>query len=233
MDLVEGGLANPIDHWYFSHKFKWLRKSLDKHLQSSRHLIDIGAGSAIFSLELLKLYPNLNCSAIDINYSDQHKALSKSRLNYTRELDVFSGNILLFTDVLEHVENPAEMLKFYLDRSADDAKILITVPAHEFLWSGHDVYLQHFKRYSRKDLVSLVSSVGLQIIDIRHLYVPLFPIAFLLRKLPSSRQVSSQLRDYSPSFNRLLKGVLGLDRFLSSFIPFGISLMVLAEKNRE
>jgi hypothetical protein len=57
MDLLEGDLSNPIDHWYYAHKFRVIEKLIGDDLISPTHLIDVGAGSALFSLALLKNFP--------------------------------------------------------------------------------------------------------------------------------------------------------------------------------
>ena len=54
MDLIETGVKNPIHHWYYAHKFNFILKSALFKSKESISLVDIGAGSALFSKELLK-----------------------------------------------------------------------------------------------------------------------------------------------------------------------------------
>ena len=41
-------------------------------------------------------------------------------------------------DVLEHVADDLALLKEYVDKARPGTAFLITVPAFQFLWSGHD-----------------------------------------------------------------------------------------------
>src|SRR3546814_19735603 len=63
-------------------------------------------------------------------------------------------------DVLEHVEDDAGLLRTYLDKAPPQAQAVITVPAFQFLWSHHDVFLEHHRRYTLKTLSRVVERAG-------------------------------------------------------------------------
>src|SRR4051812_25318096 len=56
------------------------------------------------------------------------------------------------------------------------ARLLVTVPAFQFLWSGHDVFLEHKRRYTLASLHSTIESAGLEIIRSRYFFGVLLPV---------------------------------------------------------
>lgn len=65
-------------------------------------------------------------------------------------------------DVLEHIEDHRGALYEWRRVLKDDGAIVITVPAYQWLWSGHDVTMHHWRRYTMKSLVALAAETGLQ-----------------------------------------------------------------------
>jgi SAM-dependent methyltransferase len=65
-------------------------------------------------------------------------------------------------DVLEHIEDHRSALSEWKRVLKDDGAIVITVPAYQWLWSGHDVIMHHWRRYTMKSLLALAADTGLQ-----------------------------------------------------------------------
>ena len=57
-----------------------------------------------------------------------------------------------------------------------DGHLIITVPAFPFLYSRHDAYLAHYRRYGRKQLVRLITDSNLFCIRSGYLFLSLLPI---------------------------------------------------------
>jgi hypothetical protein len=83
-------------------------------------------------------------------------------------------------DVLEHVQNDREFLASALNALPDGGNVLVTVPAFQFLFSDHDVFLKHYRRYDRKSLMKLLTDSGLAIEQCHYFYTSLFFARFLL-----------------------------------------------------
>jgi hypothetical protein len=229
MDLIESNLDRPLSHWYYSYKFDAIFEMLRDSLTSSRLLVDVGAGSAIFSKEFTARNLGLNCVAIDTGYEEDFMDL-ENRIYFTNKTKEVSGDLYLFTDVLEHVPNERDFLKLYVDQAPLGAKFVFTVPAHMSLWSGHDVYLRHFRRYEKEELIQVLKDVGLNNINSRYLYSILFPFVYLIRKLPKLKVEVSQMSKVNPFFNALIKKILWLDKYFSKYSSHGISIIAFAEK---
>ena len=63
------------------------------------------------------------------------------------------GRLDLSFDVLEHVDEDEASLAAMRRLLKPGGRIVLTVPAHQWLWSAHDVGLHHMRRYSRSQLV--------------------------------------------------------------------------------
>jgi len=71
MDLVEGGLKDPINHWYYKHKFWFIKRFINGTPREAVRLVDIGAGSALFSRELIRLKMIDQAVAVDTGYPEE------------------------------------------------------------------------------------------------------------------------------------------------------------------
>jgi hypothetical protein len=229
MDLIETGVKNPIRHWYYAHKFNFILKSDLFKSKEFISLVDIGAGSALFSKELLKRKIISKSVAVDTGYQSEYDDPSID-ISYRRSVNYAGHTHFLLTDVLEHIDDDLAFLKDVVLKADHTAAFIITVPALMSLWSGHDVYLKHFRRYTKSNLQSLVENSGLTITSLRYTYSTLFPIAFIQRKLVKSRDAGSQMKDNNLFVSWLLKILLIPDKLIS-FLPFGVSLYLEAVKD--
>ena len=105
MDLIEHGLDEPLEHWYYSYKFGAILKALNLKISPSIRLIDVGAGSALFSRQIACKFPELSVTAIDINYSESDLLNSTKHFKFARDITGITGEIYLMNDVLEHIDD--------------------------------------------------------------------------------------------------------------------------------
>ena len=56
-------------------------------------------------------------------------------------------------DVLEHIRDDYSALKEWKKVLNPNGIILISVPAFQHLWSHHDKFLGHYRRYNKKDFI--------------------------------------------------------------------------------
>ena len=68
------------------------------------------------------------------------------------------ADVVVCTDVLEHVEADREALTGIARKLKPGGRILITVPAHPWLWSAHDVVNHHKRRYTRRTLKAVIAA---------------------------------------------------------------------------
>ena len=161
-------------HWYYVSKGLAMRSFLgDIHATS---VLDVGAGSGIFSRQLLKAGVSQRATCVDPAYTEEHEETTpEGTLNFVRQVSEPDQPLVLMMDVLEHVDDDVGLLREYSRHLTADGRVLITVPAFRFLWSGHDDFLEHRRRYTRGMVARMVQAAGLEIVRNRYFYGMLFP----------------------------------------------------------
>ena len=230
MDLTEAFSGSELEHWYYKHKYKFIRNKLKQILVQEAELFDVGAGTGVFSLKLKEDFPHLSVTLVDSNYTTVDLSKSSPDHLFLKELPNPLSGVILMTDVLEHIEFDQSFLQDCSSKSVHGTHYLITVPAHAVLWSGHDVFLRHFRRYRCKELVSLIESADLKVLSSRYLYTLHFPLVLAYRKIKGKKVVESDLKKVGKFLNLLNYVIASTDFILGRCSPFGVSILVLAKK---
>ena len=136
-------------------------------------------------------------------------------------------------DVLEHIQDDVGSLVALRERLGEGGKILVTVPALPFLWSGHDVRHHHFRRYTAASLSEVARKAGLKVTYSSYFNFFLFPLAVAARGV--KRLTGSEVPDdRMPAgwLNAILARIFGSVRHLLGRIrlPIGLSLTAVLEK---
>jgi hypothetical protein len=177
MDLKEEDILGPDirTHWYYVSKGRALCRLLGGMRVDS--VLDVGAGSGVFSRQLLEAGLCQRAVCVDPGYQEERTELHRGReIRFTRSVQQVSQQLILMMDVLEHVDDDVGLLRTYTDRMPDNGRVLISVPAFQFLWSGHDVFLEHRRRYTRHTLAAVVRAANLQVMYSRYFFGMLFPL---------------------------------------------------------
>ncbi|WP_053143561.1 bifunctional 2-polyprenyl-6-hydroxyphenol methylase/3-demethylubiquinol 3-O-methyltransferase UbiG [Pseudomonas sp. P97.38] len=235
MDLKETDILGPDigQHWYYRSKALAMRHLL-KGI-SARTLLDVGAGSGFFSHHLLTHTDTAQAWCVDISYPDDSDATTAGKpVHYRRAIDTLDADLVLLMDVLEHVDDDVGLLKGYVDKVPSGSRFLITVPAFQLLWSGHDDFLEHKRRYTLGQLEGVVAQAGLQVQQGAYYFGLVFPIAAglrLVQRSTSSEAPKSQLARHHPWVNGVLKALCSLERpFMGANRLAGLTVFCLAQK---
>jgi hypothetical protein len=229
MDLRELENVNPWRHWYYIAKASAILRLLPSDKTIFHEVTDVGAGSTFFSQYLSKYMPASKFVCVDPNYSTPSKKISDNII-LLQEFNGRGTDLFLFMDVLEHVENDLALLVQYIENAKVGAKVLITVPAFMSLWSNHDVYLGHFRRYRRAELEELVISAGLQIESSHYLFSSLLPVVFLLRRFGFKKKNGSNMSELPRAINSVLLQIHQLEHRYIRNPFFGLSIVLVASK---
>ncbi|MCK4266275.1 MAG: class I SAM-dependent methyltransferase, partial [Thermoplasmata archaeon] len=143
-------------------------------------------------------------------------------------------------DVLEHIEEDEKALAEISQALKPGGTILITVPAHKLLWSYFDESSNHKRRYSRKEIVTKLERNDFVIKKMSFYMFFLFPLMLSIRMINNTLRRNEAKRNARtsielktvPLVNRIFLELLRLEKWLMRYLdlPFGASLMVLAEK---
>lgn len=145
-----------------------------------------------------------------------------------------SFDLVTLLDVLEHVEDDQGTLEKLGNLLKPDGVLVLTVPAFPFLWSGHDVVHQHYRRYHLQSLVDRVEAAGLKITYASYYNTLLFPLIALIRLMEKvfGTKGGHDLAVPSPWLNRLLYRIFASERHWlgKGVFPFGVSIVLLARR---
>jgi SAM-dependent methyltransferase len=149
-----------------------------------------------------------------------------------------SFDIVVASDVIEHLEHAAVFLNEARRCLKDGGLLLVTVPAYAHLWSSWDVRLGHKRRYTAARLREDLTASRFRIEKMSFFHALLYPAALLRRKVFAAPQATGcQPSEFSVgrgAFIRCLAGVYyGAERFFFNLtgLPFGLSIFVAARKN--
>ncbi len=145
-----------------------------------------------------------------------------------------SVDLICLFDVLEHVDEDEASLAAIRLLLKPDGRIVLTVPAHQWLWSAHDVGLQHMRRYSRNLLRDRIVKAGYRIDRLSYTNAALFPLAMLARladRMRGSGAASGQAMPPRP-INAVMKALFSVESLIlpNATLPFGVSLLAVFRK---
>jgi 2-polyprenyl-3-methyl-5-hydroxy-6-metoxy-1,4-benzoquinol methylase len=227
MDLKELDLVDPKTHWYYQSKLVAIKKALRKYAPNPTRIIDIGAGSGFFSISVANFSAGTNVVCVDPNYPADSVERGGS-LTYTLSGEPQRGDVYLLIDVLEHVADDVALLRSSTSAADPGAIVIISVPAFMSLWSAHDVFLEHFRRYRLPEIIRLSEEVGLEVQSSQYLFGSIFIPAALVRRINRDKGVGSDLHTLPKTVNSILRSVVSTEHRLFSNRLFGLSAFVVA-----
>lgn len=229
-------------HWWFSGRRAIISKmirSLDLPLNSK--ILEVGCGTG-GNLQMLAEFGEI--SALEMDLTALEIAAKKTNNLYDIRVGICPNKIpfndqhfdlICMFDVLEHVEQDTETLIKLKKMLKKNGRLVITVPAYQWLYGAHDEYLHHKRRYSENQLRKKIISAGYKPIKISYFNTILFPLAVIVRlkdKLLGSNSGTGASIPISP-INNLFRILFGSERFLLERIdlPFGVSLLCILKNN--
>lgn len=182
MDLKETAIlgAQVADHWYYRSKAAAMVRLL--RARTPAVILDVGAGSGFFSRYLL-LHTSANEAwCVDTNYPADFDSEAQGKpIHFRRSLEYVDADLVLLMDVLEHVDEDVGLLADCLRKVPLGARFLISVPAFQLLWSGHDEFLGHRRRYTLDQLEGVARRAGLDVLQGSYYFGLVFPLAAVTR----------------------------------------------------
>jgi 2-polyprenyl-3-methyl-5-hydroxy-6-metoxy-1,4-benzoquinol methylase len=166
----------------------------------------------------------------------------RDRIRYGRlphEIDVPSQSfdVVLMTDVLEHIEDDAASADAALSLLRPGGIVVATVPAYQWLYSPRDAHHHHFRRYGKRQFAVLWSDGHAETLLLSHYNTLLFPPAAAVRlasKVVPRRHDSGDLAVPARAINNLLARLMGSEANLLGRVPFpfGLSLVAVVRKRK-
>lgn len=207
---------------------------------SAERILDYGCGTGKLLERLQKTYKEKEIYGADISDKalDYCRKRGASNVFNLKKAEHQANYFDLVTclDVLEHVREDVDLLIQIRKLIRNEGRLLITVPAYEFLWSGEDYVSSHIRRYTRRMLKRKLSQAGFHISKISYFNTFLFlPLVFVLltkRIFRPKTMYASDVQDVNSFVNKVFTKIFASERWFLKYIslPFGASIIAIAKK---
>jgi SAM-dependent methyltransferase len=224
-------------HWWYRARREVLAALIRREVQppANARVLEIGCGTG-HNLAMLGEFGSVDALELD----DEARAVAEQRLGksvMSAPLPELAGvperhyDLIGAFDVIEHIDDDQAALASSAARLKPGGKLVVTVPAHQWMWSAHDVVNHHKRRYSKRALRALVQGSSLKLERSGYFNSLLFPLAV-------AERLSSKLRGKDDAdlslpprlLNAALERVFALERHLVARLPLppGLSLFAVA-----
>jgi len=232
--------AHDSTHWWYRARREILADYLTRYgdLPGDARILEIGCGTG-HNLPMLARFGAVEAIEIDPAARDSASARlgrpgGDAPLPALPGIERGSYDLVAVLDVVEHIEDDVAALAAMKSLLKPGGKILIAVPAHQWMWSAHDVVNHHHRRYSKSTLVKAIGDAGLKPTKLSYFNSLLFPLAAAARI--AGRLTGRDDSDDSPParpLNTLFEKVFALERHLVGRVPMspGVSIVTLAVPN--
>ncbi len=247
--IYNDGLAQDAHHqldtlqeksFWFRVRNRLIQDVIRSRFSNALKVLEIGCGSGYVLAGIRSVLPLATLTATEI-YShgltyaaqrvtppSQFLQVDACNLPFKNEFDLVGA-----FDVLEHISDDELVVKNMRASLKPGGGLILTVPQHPFLWSKADELACHKRRYTCKQLSSLLCNNGFDIIvDTSYMFF-LFPLMVM------QRLMSSKKNNYNPSaelalpklIDKSFEYLVDLERHAINHgikFPFGGSRLVVA-----
>jgi SAM-dependent methyltransferase len=228
--------------WWFQHRNRAILDLIERYPPRTP-FYDVGGGNGIVALSL----KNAGIPAIVVEPGEAGVTRARERgleaKHATLDTAGFApaslGSIGMF-DVVEHIKDDVGFLKQARSYLQPGGRLYLTVPAFQALWSGEDVYAEHFRRYTKGTMRRTLQAAGFEPEYVSYIFgflpipVLLFrtiPFRLNMNRPPSEQSMQSDHVGRSAS-RMVLDAMLGVERAAAKTLgglPFGGSVIAVAK----
>jgi SAM-dependent methyltransferase len=229
--------------WHIGRKrilLSLLEDLLDPAGRADRRILDVGCGTGgmLTSLQAFGEVDGIDSDPSAIAHCHE-RGLSNAILATSPPIPFSDGAFDLVTsfDVLEHVDDDAELLSEIHRVLTPGGIFVAAVPAYEMLWGQQDEIAHHRRRYRARDLSRRLADANLQPRKVSYFNTFLFPPIAAVRvgRRLTRREGSASASDFELTsegrLNDLLARIFAAEAPLvkSWSFPFGVSIVAIAQ----
>ena len=218
---------------------RWILASFAPYLGT--RVVEVGAGTGSFSEMLLERRPQ-SLSLVEPSPSmfeqlsgqvqQSHDAVDLQLYNET--FDRVAAQIrsrqqpdsIVYVNVLEHTADDESEIRVISETLGPGGRVFIFVPALSWLYGSFDREINHYRRYSRRELESKCRAAGFRILVSRYFDLPgVLPWWLKYRVLQSRKMKPGAVRFYDWAVVPIAR------RLEARFVPpLGKNILLVAEK---
>lgn len=206
-------------------------------LKSDARILDLGCGDAYVALQLSQKFSTAKFHCVDIAFTPEiieelsanlsgHPISLHSSLDDLKTDTIEPVDVVLLLDVIEHIEDDIVFMQSLRDSGIIDenTQVIITVPAFQSLFSNHDVYLKHFRRYNVSMLNNHLEKSGFKSAKTGYFFISLLFARMVQKIFIRNRAVDEEkgIGAYQSKgiFDKIIVLILYLDFLIGKFFRF-------------
>lgn len=229
-------------HWWYQGMASITRAMINRWVHTPNpRILDAGCGTGAAMTTYLADYGKVSGVDLYPQALEFCRKRNASRLARASVLNLpfapASFNIVTSFDVLYEraVADEVTALKEFFRILTPNGKILLRLPAYDWLRGQHDERVHTNRRYTKKLVKELLQQSGFVIEHISYVNTFLFPLAVIKRlseRVFPSKGVQSDLALSPGSFNGILRYILASEAPLAARIslPYGLSVIAVGRK---
>lgn len=223
-------------HWWFVGRRRIVRGLIERWVPHGATLLDVGCGAGGMVAELASDYATRGVDASPAAIEAcRARGLATVTLGSATDPSTWGplpvGAVTLL-DVIEHVDDDIAALRAAATATGPGGRVIVTVPAYEWLWSVHDLRNDHRRRYTRTRLLERHAAAGLEPLQAGYFNALLFPVALVQRLLSRLGVAADPLRLPPPFLNGPLGHLFAAEGNVlaggSHAFPFGLSVFCVS-----
>jgi SAM-dependent methyltransferase len=225
-------------YWWYRARAELLRVALQRYVGRPGRILDVGSADGP---SVGWLHEHGPVVPLDLD----PRGLQPGGVCASADALPFAGatfEVVTAFDVVEHCVCEDAALAELSRVLVPGGRLLLSVPAYQWAWTGHDVENGHHRRYTRPRATRAVERAGLQLLRASYGFTSVFPafaVERLLRRLrergetgPTGPADVVGVPDLPPPVERMLMALTRVDQRLLARrdLPFGSSVLLAARK---
>lgn len=193
------------------------------------NVAEIGPGNGVFLRYYVKNSKKIYLYEPTISFNKNLKKNKSKKIKIINKKFRLKKNFfdtILYLDVIEHIESDLIEIKRAYKSLRKGGKLVINVPAYQYLYSQFDKDIDHFRRYSKSDFIKILNKLKIY----KHRITYFDSIGYMLSLL-SKIFVKNYRNNFAKKiyiWDTLIPVSKFFDKIL--FHCFGKSLLVIIEK---
>ena len=191
--------SDDLDLFQFAKNWKkYFANKISNHIQGD--VLEVGAGIGSNTKYLIESNPNIKswtCIEPEKIFIPRiRENLKNLNINFTVKNSTIEGiselfDTIIYLDVLEHIDDTKKEFIEINKRLKLGGKLIILVPAYNFLYNEFDRHVGHIKRYNKKVLKQEIkyNKVKIFYLDSMGFFASFFNKILLKKHLPSKKNI--------------------------------------------
>lgn len=210
----------------------WMYAQIKPHLHG--RVLEIGSGIGTYSEKVVQDFDEVILSDLDATYVKKlakkfgRKGVTAKKIDLMEPKDYPKTRVdsVFALNVLEHIKDDVAVLERLYGILPPGGRVVLLVPAHQWLYNCIDEAVGHYRRYTRKNMLATVGQTNFKVKKLFYFNVFAIPGWILNGHILKKTELGSGLMNL---FNNLVPVFAFIERFIL-FKRLGISLIIVLEK---